>query len=154
LGDLTGIDVETVNILRSQLRQKGVMCRVAKNTLIRRAIAGTDMAVIGPLLAGPTAIFWHEEEPSVAAKVIQEFRKELKKSDIIELKGAYIDGEMIGKAQALSLADIASKDELRAQLLGLMEGVPGKFLALVETAPKKFLSVLVAKGEKMEDEAA
>jgi large subunit ribosomal protein L10 len=154
LGDLTGIDVDTINMLRAQLRARGVTCRVAKNTLIKRAIADTDMEIIGPMLAGPTALFWHNEEPSVAAKVIKDFRKELKKKELIEFKGAYIDGELIEGAKAMSLAEIPSKDELRAQMLGLVKAVPGKFLALVETAPRKFLGVIEARRQKLEDEAA
>ena len=54
----------------------------------------------------------------------------------------------------MSLAEIPSKDELRAQMLGLVKGVPGKFLALVETAPRKFLGVIEARRQKLEDEAA
>ena len=149
-----GFDVDTVNILRAQLRERGVTCRVAKNTLIKRAIADTEMEIMGSMLAGPTALFWHEEEPSVAAKVIKEFRKELNKKELIKLKGAYIDGETISDANAMSLADIPSKDELRAQMLGLVKAVPGKFLALMETAPRKFLGVLEARKQQLEDEAA
>lgn len=154
LGDLTGIDVDTVNRLRAQFRERGVTCRVAKNTLIKRAIADTEMEILGTMLAGPTVLFWHDEEPSAAAKVIKDFRKELKKADIIQLKGAYIDGELLDEVAAMTLADIPSKDELRAQMLGLVKAVPGKFLALIETPPRKFMGVLEARRQQLEDEAA
>ena len=150
LTDLSGIDVDTINELRSELRAKGVRYRVAKNTLVKRAIVDTAVEPMESLLVGPTALAWHHEEPATAAKIFKDF---VKKNDKLTVKGGYIDGEaMAGEAALTTLADMPSKDELRAQLLGLMEMVPGKFLALMQTAPKKGLALLLARKDKLEQE--
>lgn len=148
--DLSGLDVEKVNELRGQLRAKGVKYQVAKNTLIRRAIADSAVEAMGPLLAGPSAMAWHNEEPATAAKIIKEFVKENEK---LTIRGGYIDGDTLrGEAALAALADMPSKDELRSQLLGLMKAVPGKFLALMETPPRKAMALLLARKAKLEDE--
>ena len=150
LTDLTGMDVEAINILRAEFRKAGVKYRVAKNTLIKRAVSGTHAEVLGTVLVGPTAMAWHSEEPALPAKIVREFVKENEKFTV---KGGYIDGEILHGPDALkTLANIPSKDELRSQLLGLMKMVPGKFLALLETPQRKFLAVLMAYEEKLKEE--
>jgi large subunit ribosomal protein L10 len=149
LTDLSGMDVETINGLRAEMRQAGVTYRVAKNTLIRRAIEGTEVEALSSMLVGPTAMAWHNEEPSLPAKIVKEF---VKKNEKFIIKGVYIDGETLEGADALdALAEMPSKDELRAKMLGLMKMVPGKFLALMNTAPKKFLAVLLAYEDKQKE---
>ncbi len=150
LTDLSGLDVVTVNDLRSQLRSSGVRYRVAKNTLIKRAIADTAIASMESMLVGPTAMAWHNEEPAAAAKIFKDF---VKKNEKMTVKGGYIDGEsMEGESALDTLADMPSKDELRAQLLGLMKMVPGKFLALLQTPPRKAMALLLARKDKLEEE--
>jgi large subunit ribosomal protein L10 len=149
LTDLSGMDVESINGLRAELRQAGVSYRVAKNTLIKRAIAGTDVEVLSPMLVGPTAMAWHNEEPSLAAKIVKDFVKD---NDKFTIKGGYIDGETLeGEGALETLAEMPSKDELRAKTLGLMKMVPGKFLALIETAPKKFFAALLVYEDKQKE---
>lgn len=153
--DLSGIDVETLNGLRSAFRQRGVNYKVAKNTLIKIAVKDTDAEAMSPLLVGPTALAWHNEEPSIPAKVLKDFVKENPKfGEAFKIKGGYIDGDAINGPDAVKvLADLPSKDELRARLLGTIKMVPGKFLALLETPPRKFLAVLKAYEEKQKEEA-
>jgi large subunit ribosomal protein L10 len=92
---------------------------------------------------------WHNEEPSLPAKIVKEF---VKKNEKFIIKGVYIDGETLEGEDALkALAEMPSKDELRAKMLGLMKMVPGKFLALMNTAPKKFLAVLLAYEDKQKE---
>jgi len=149
--DLSGIDVDTTNELRSLLREKDVYCKVAKNTLVRIAVEGTKAEAMNPLLVGPTALIWHDEEPAAGAKVLKDFLKEHTNVNL-DIKGGYIDGDTYEADDALKLADMLGKDELRAQILGLMKLVPGTFLALMTTAPRKFLAVLEARKAKLEEE--
>ena len=150
LTDLSGLDVETVNGLRAELRKGGIKYHVAKNTLIKRAVADTLAQPIVSLLVGPTALAWHDEEPAAAAKVFENFVKTNMK---LTIKGGYIDGYALAGPEALeTLAKMPSKDELRSQLLGLIKLVPGTFLSLVQTPPKKFYAVLEARKCKLEEE--
>lgn len=147
--DLSGIDVETINGLRAEFRKAGVEYQVAKNTLIKIAVKDTPAEAMASLLVGPTALAWHAEEPAVPAKILKDF---LKENDKLTIKGGYIDGDTIeGDLAVKTLADMPSKDELRAKLLGLMKLVPGKFLALVETPARKFLAVLKAYEDKLSE---
>lgn len=150
LTDFTGIPIEKMDLLRSQFRAKGVRYQVAKNTLIKRAIADTPAVAMEPLLQGPTALAWHTEEPALPARILKDFLKEY---DKLELKGGYIDGELFEGGEALKMADLPSKDQLRAQLLGLVKAVPGKFLALLNTPHRQMLAVLTNYQKKQEEAA-
>lgn len=150
LTDLSGLEVEVVNQLRKAFRDKGVKCRVAKNTLVRLALKDSPAEVMGPLLVGPTALVWHTEDPAISARVLRDFIKDNPQHKLA-FKGGYIDGEAIPGEASEKLADMLSKDELRAQILGLIERVPGKFLALVNTPARKFLAVLLAREEDLKE---
>lgn len=152
LTDLSGMEVEVVNRLRKSFRDKGIKCRVAKNTLVRLALKDTPAEVMGPLLVGPTALVWHNEEPALSAKVLREFIKDNPTLDL-KFKGGYIDGEALAGESSERLADMLSKDELRAQILGLVEKVPGTFLALLNTPARQFMAVLKARETDLEEKA-
>ncbi len=149
LTNMTGVPVEKVNELRSLFRAKGVNYKVAKNTLVKRALADTPAEAMNELLVGPTALAWHDEEPAVPAKILKDFLKDYKK---LEVKGGYIDGDIMKGDAALALADMPSKDQLRAQILGLVKLVPGKFLSLMQTPQRQFLGVLSAYKTKLEED--
>jgi large subunit ribosomal protein L10 len=151
LTDLSGVDVETVNALRSQFRERGIKCKVAKNTLIKLAVKETPAEAMNPLLVGPTALIWHNEEPAIGAKLLKDFFKENKETNL-SVKGGYIDGDIFDGEDGLKLADMLGKDDLRAQILGLIEKVPGTFLALLNTPARQFLGVMEARKKKLEDE--
>jgi large subunit ribosomal protein L10 len=117
LADYRGLTVSDANDLRGRLRALGegnIEYRVAKNTLLRIALSGTDLQGIEPLLAGPTAVALAFEEPSVLAKALVDYAKENEK---FEIKGGFIDGEVVDLAEVRALAALPGKDELRAQLM-------------------------------------
>lgn len=150
LADLSGVDANTTNDLRALFYDGGVRCQVVKNTLIRRVIEGSSMESIEPFLKGPTALVWHPEEPAAAAKILKAYLKENDKSKV-EIKAGWVEGDILEGEAGLKLADMLGKDELRAQLLGLMKMVPGTFLALLNTAPRKFLALLLARKADLEE---
>jgi len=149
LTDLTKVNVEKANQLRALFRKKGVQYRVAKNTLISKAVEGTPAAAMDKLLAGFTALAWHPEEPAVTASVLKDF---LKTNADFKIKGGYLDGQIFEGEEALKVADLPSKDQLRAQFLGLVQAVPAQFLGTLEAAPRDMLGVLEAYRMKLEDE--
>ena len=77
--DYRGIDVPTVTGLREEFRKVQCEYKVFKNTLVKRAVAGTLMEGIGPYLTGPTAIIFSYESPSAPAKVATKFAKDQEK---------------------------------------------------------------------------
>jgi len=150
LASHVGMDVNTVNELRSKFRAEGVHYRVVKNTLVKLAISGTDMEVISDLFVGPVAIAFSEEDAVSPARVIKGFAKD---HDAYELRGGYLDGSALDVAGVKRLADMPTKDELRAKVLSLFTAVPTKFVRTLNAAPTSFLQVLTARKQDIEQSA-
>jgi large subunit ribosomal protein L10 len=142
LASATGISVNTVNDLRSKLRAKGISFRVVKNTLAKRAIAGTDMEILAPSFSGPTVVAYHPEEPGLAAKVLLDFKKE---NENFVIKTGYADGVLLDAAGVETLSKLPGKDELRSQIAGLMTAVPSKLLSVFKAAQVDVVGLLKAR---------
>jgi len=145
--DFQGLTVSEVDVLRGEMRKAGVVYEVVKNTLIRQALADTPKSNMGSLFKGNTAVAYHAEEPGTPAKVVREFAKDHEKMTI---KGGWLDGAVLNQAGVMTLADLPSKDELRAQLLSVLKGVPTKFVQTLAAAPTQFVQLLKAYQDKLE----
>lgn len=117
LAEYRGLTVEHLNALRKQARDKGVYLHVLKNTLARRAVAGTPFEVASESMVGPL-IYGFSEDAVAAAKVIADFAKGNDK--LIVKAGAYA-GKVLSADGVKALAAIPTKEVLLAQLLGLMQ---------------------------------
>ena len=117
LAEYRGLTVEHLNVLRKQARDKGVYLHVLKNTLARRAVAGTPFEVASESMVGPL-IYGFSEDAVAAAKVIADFAKG---NDKLVIKGGAYAGKALNADGVKSLAAIPSKEVLLAQLLGLMQ---------------------------------
>jgi large subunit ribosomal protein L10 len=128
LVDFRGVNVELITDLRSRFREAGVEYKVVKNNVIRKALEGSELADNDEFtahLAGPTAIAWSFEDPSAAAKVIKNFRKDF--TDVLQpkdgdekllVKCGLLEGEVLdAKRVEKELATLPGKDEIRASLL-------------------------------------
>jgi large subunit ribosomal protein L10 len=129
LADFTGLTVEKVTVLRSDLRKKGVAMRVAKNTLIQRALANVGVTGLDKYLTGPTAMILADaEDPMAPAKLLVEFLK--KNENAIKTKAIHIDGQISEGAQLVSLSKMPGKRELQAQVITLAMSPGATLLAL------------------------
>ena len=117
LAEYRGLTVEHLNALRKTAREKGVYLHVLKNTLARRAVAGTGFEVASAAMVGPL-IYGFSEDAVAAAKVISDFAKGNDK--LIVKAGAYA-GKKLDAEGVKALASIPSKEVLLSQLLGLMQ---------------------------------
>ena len=150
LANHTGIDVNTVNELRSEFRANDVRYQVVKNTLARLAIKDTEYEVISDLFKGPTAIAYSSEDAVSPAKVIKDFAEE---HDEYEVRGGYLDGKTLDAEGVQQLAEMPTKDEMRANVLRLFEAVPTKFLRTLNAAPNEFVGLLSARKRDLEESA-
>ena len=116
IAEYRGLTVEHLNALRRQARDKGVYLHVLKNTLARRAVAGTPFEVASESMVGPL-IYGFSEDAVAAAKVIADFAKGNDK--LIVKAGAYA-GKALNADGVKALAAIPSKEVLLAQLAGLL----------------------------------
>lgn len=147
--DFRGIDVLTISSLRDRFREKGVEYRVVKNNLVVKALAGTSLeGKLDEHLKGPTGIAWSYEDPSAAAKVVRDFRKEGDTQEKLGVKCGLLEEVVFeGERVETEMASIPGKDEIRAQLLAqlmapaqqlvMQLGAPGQNLAYVLEAYRK-----------------
>lgn len=119
--DYRGLTVSDKNDLRARLRQIGdakLKYQVAKNTLLRRAIDGTDAAGLEGFLSGPTALAIAYDEPSALAKALVGYAKDNEK---FEIKGGVVEGEVVDLDTIRRLAALPSKLELQGMLAGTLQ---------------------------------
>ena len=117
MAEYRGLTVAQLDNLRRQAREKGVYLHVLKNTLARRAVAGTSFECAAESMAGPL-IYGFSEDAVAAAKVLADFAKG---NDKLVLKAGAYAGKALDVNGVKSLASIPSKEVLLSQLLGLMQ---------------------------------
>ena len=147
--DYKGMTVEADTKLRAQFRKAGVEYKVCKNTLVKHAIKGAAYGdKLNDVLVGMTGIAWCYEDPSAAAKVVKEFRKD-PAGEKLQIKAGLIEGTILdSKAVENQLATMPGKDELRAQLLALFQAPLQQFVALLQAPSQNFVYALSAKERK------
>ena len=147
--DSTGMSVEAVNKLRDAFREKGVEYHVVKNTLVERAVSDLPWGKkLDPVLRGMTGIAWSYDEPSVAARIL---RDALKDNEKLKLKAGLLEGEVLEpKAVEDQLANLPSKDEMRARFLATLQAPAQRFVMLLNAPAREFVGVLGAKQRKEE----
>jgi large subunit ribosomal protein L10 len=120
LVDYRGLTVSDANELRSKLREAGggIRYRVAKNSLVKRAVAGTPIEPIDSLLVGPIALAIAYEEPEALAKALVDYSKDNEK---FEIKGGVIEGEVVDLEMIRALAALPTKHELQGMLAGTLQ---------------------------------
>ena len=117
LAEYRGITVADMTRLRSTARSNGVSLTVLKNTLARRAVAGSGFEVVSNLMTGPL-IYGFSEDAVAAARVVADFSKT---NDKLVIRGGAYGGKALDVNGVKQLASIPSKEVLLAQLLGLMQ---------------------------------
>ena len=115
VADYRGYSVEQITNLRRLLQKENCDLTVTKNTLAKIAIKGTSYEPLSKVLEGPTAIAFGFGDQVAPAKILSKFIKDSKKGEII---AACLDGELYDAKQTKYLANLPSKEELYAKILG------------------------------------
>ena len=121
--DARGVTVSAMTGLRKEAREAGVYVRVVRNTLLRRAVAGTQYEVLSDVFTGPTLIAFSNEHPGAAARIFKEFAKG---QDKFEIKAAAFEGNLIAANQIDALATLPTFDEAVSQLMSVIQGATSK----------------------------
>ncbi len=150
LADSSTLTVAKINQFRRMCFEKGIKVKVAKNTLIQKALEGAPeekgYQSLFEVLHGPTTILI-SDNPKAPAKLIEEFRKSEARPI---LKAAYVDSEVfIGDDQLQVLVKLKTKDELVGEIIGLLQS-PGRNLASLITATGGKLAGIVKTLEERE----
>lgn len=152
VADYRGLDVESVNELRRRVRSEGGgewVYRVTKNSVLRRAAAGSNVEGIVEHFRGPTAVALSYGDPVGLAKVLEEFAKS---HEVFELKGGLVEGEAVGRAEIATLATLPSLDQLRGRLVGLLQAPATKLVRLFAEPGAQVARLLDARAKQ--DDAA
>ena len=127
--DYLGTTVEEANNMRKKLREADVDYKVYKNTMIIRAIEGTDFDQLKDALAGPSAIAFSYDDSTAPARVLNGVMKEYKK---MEFKAGYIDGTFYDADGLKEIASVPSREELLAKFLGSIQSPVSKFVRTLQ----------------------
>ena len=129
-----GISVADDTALRKELREAGVKYTVVKNTLLSRACEETNLTGLQGTLEGTTALATSDEDYAAAARILANYAK---KSKTFELKGGYLDGEVVDMATVDKLAKLPSRDILLANVLGAFQAPIASFARAVQAIVDK-----------------
>ena len=127
--DYMGITVAEADAMRKKLREANVDYTVYKNTLIKRAIEGTDYAPLAEVLDGPSAVAISTEDATAPARTLNGIIKEYKK---MEFKAGVVEGTYYDKAGIEPMADLPSREVLIAKFMGSIQSPVSKFVRTLQ----------------------
>lgn len=152
LFDYKGITVEQFNGLRRVLEKETESdLTVAKNTLAKRAIEGTDFQALGEYLVGPNAMLFSYGDPAAVAKSLGNYAKDL---DVLEIRVGLLDGSLLNAGQVDALAKLPGREELLSMLLATMQAPVSNVVSLLANIPRGLVNALAQIKEQKEKEAA
>ncbi len=140
VAEYRGLDVESVTKLRRQARGEGVHLRVFKNTLARRAVAGTPFAGLADKLVGPL-MYGIGPDPVAVAKVLSGFAKSNEK---LVIKAGAMPDFVMDENGIKALATLPSREELLAKLMATMQAPIGQFVRTLNEVPSRLVRTLAA----------
>ncbi|MEJ2133282.1 MAG: 50S ribosomal protein L10, partial [Gammaproteobacteria bacterium] len=136
----------------AKARGAGVYVKVVRNTLMRRAVDGTEFECLKDALVGPTLLAFAKEDPGDAARLIKDFARS---NEALEVKGVAISGQLLPGSEIDRVVSLPSKQEAIAQLMSVMiapaqklvqtlNQVPEKLVRTANEIPGKFVRTLMA----------
>jgi large subunit ribosomal protein L10 len=136
-----GLTVGQMTELRAKARKQGVYMRVVKNTLARKALAGTSFESVGPKLKGPLVLAFSKDDPGAAARVVKEFAKANEKlvATLVSLGGQVLPGGEIEK-----VASLPTREQALSMLLGVLKAPIQKFVGTLAAPGSKLVRTVAA----------
>ena len=136
-----GLTVGQMTELRAKARTQGVYVRVVKNTLARKALAGTSFEPVGPKLKGPLVLAFSKDDPGAAARLVKDFAKANEKlvATLVSLGGQVLPGKELEK-----VARLPTREQALSMLLGVLKAPMSKLVRTLEEPPAKLARTLAA----------
>lgn len=141
LANYQGLSVEEMTALRKQARESNVYLRVVRNTLLKRAIVGTEYECLQSALIGPTVLAFSQEDPGSAARLIKDFAKG---NDNLQVKALSVGGQLLHADQIDVLAKLPTRDQAISMLMSVMQAPITKLVRTVNEVPSKLVRTLAA----------
>jgi len=140
-----GLTVSQMTELRAKARKQGVYMRVVKNTLARKALAGTSFETMGPKLKGPLVLAFSKDDPGAAARVVKDFAKAHEKlvATLVSLGGQVLPGGDLDK-----VASLPTREQALSILLGVLKAPVQKLVGTLAAPASKLARTVAAVREQ------
>jgi large subunit ribosomal protein L10 len=142
-----GLRVGDMTRLRAEARKNGVYVRVVRNTLARRAMAGTPFECVQDSLVGPLVLAFSREDPGAAARVVGDFAKS---NDRLVVKVVALKGRLLSPADVLRLAQLPTKDQAISLLMSVMRAPVEKLVRTLAEPSARLARTLAAVRDQKE----
>jgi len=136
-----GLTVGQMTELRAKARKQGVYMRVVKNTLARKALAGTSFEAVGPKLKGPLVLAFSKDDPGAAARVVKDFAKAHEK---LVAKLVSLGGQILPGAELEKVASLPTREQALSMLLGVLKAPMSKLVRTLAEPPAKLARTVAA----------
>jgi large subunit ribosomal protein L10 len=143
LAEYRGLTVQQLSDLRKQLKAVSAEYKIVKNRLARLAIASSEMSGLSAALTGPTGLVLAKGDPVSVAKTLQTFART---NQALVLKVGVVDGQVLEPAGLKALADLPSREALRAQIVGALTGPLAQLVSLLQAPQRDLVYVLEQRG--------
>ncbi len=147
IADARGVTVSGMTALRQSARDNAVTLRVVRNTLAKRALAGTDYECVSDVLVGPSLFGFSMQDPGAAARIFKDFAKENKN---FEVKALAVSGQMLGADQLDVLAKLPTREQALSMLMSVMQAPVTKLVQTMNEVPGKLVRTLAAVRDQKE----
>ena len=136
-----GLTVSQMTELRARARKQGVYMRVVKNTLARKALAGTSFEAVGSKLKGPLVLAFSKDDPGAAARVVKDFAKANEKlvATLVSL-----GGQVLPPKDLETVASLPTREQALSMLLGTIKAPSQKLVSTLAAVPSKLVRTLAA----------
>ncbi len=140
-----GLSAGKFDVLRQQARSNGIYLHVIKNTLVKRAVEGTEFECLSPVMVGPLVLGFSLEDPGAVGRVIKDFAKG---NDALVVKAVAIGGTLYGAEDLDRLASLPTKEQALAMLMGVMQAPVSKFVRTLAEPTAQFVRTVQAVADK------
>jgi len=151
LTDFKGSTVAEMERLRRACEPAGVNFRVVKNTLCKRALAGTELEVLTEHFRGNVGVVFASDDPIAAAKM---FKAQVKANKKLEVRAGFFEGEVLDAAGVSAVAELPSREELLVLMLRTIQEGPRQVLGILQAPARDLLYLLKNYQTKLEEAGA
>jgi large subunit ribosomal protein L10 len=141
-----GLTVAEMTDLRAKARESGVLLRVIRNTLARRAIENTDFSCLQEILVGPLCLAFSLNDPGAAARLLRDFAEE---HENLEIKALAIGGKLLTPEHLKAIAELPTHEQAIAMLLGVMQSSISKLVRTLAEPYSKMVRTFSAVGKNL-----